>query len=164
MYARFNDPPGERNFYGWSWTLWEKQDWCGSVKAYDQSTGYYDYNCRTKCWELLFSENLTLFADTYSDGRTVTGQVVAKIPYYQPVSPISAGALVEIRQYSLSPGAYRYFKLLTDQTQNTGGLADTPPTPLIGNIRNLGNEIDIVTGYFTASSGAYRGCQTPPLD
>jgi hypothetical protein len=156
VYANFNDPAGERNYYGWSWTLWEKQDWCGSVKTFGQPTGYYDYNCRTKCWELLFSETLTVFADTYSDGRTVTGQEVARIPYYQAVSPISAGALVEIRQYSLSPGAYRYLKLLVDQTQNTGGLADTPPTPLVGNVRNLADETELVTGYFTASSVAKR--------
>ena len=151
VYVNFTDPAGERNFYGWEWTLWEKQDWCGSVRAFGQPTGYYDYNCTTKCWDLFLNETFVLFADTYSDGRTVAGQLVAQIPYYQGVIPITSGALVEIRQVALSPGAYRYFKLLLDQTENTGGLADTPPTPLIGNVRNVVDEKEIVTGFFMAS-------------
>jgi len=143
---------GTRNFYAWSWTLWEKQNWCGSEKAFGQLTGYYDYNCRTKCWDLLFSEKFTVFADTYSDGRTIGGQLVAQIPYYQEAGPTTGGALVEIRQFALTPAAYRYFKLFSDQTQNTGGLVDTPPAPLIGNVRNLVDELEIVTGYFSASA------------
>lgn len=164
VYVNFTDPPGQRNFYSWEWTLWEKQDWCASCQrsllingrcagfATAAPTGWYDYNCQTKCWDLFFSEQPTIFADTYSDGRTVTGQLTAQIPYYQGVIPIAAGALVELRQSSLTPAAYRYYKLLIDQTQNTGGLADTPPAPLVGNVRNPANPDEIVTGYFTASA------------
>lgn len=169
VYVNFTDPPGERNFYGWEWTLWEKQDWCISCQrsllinercagfATAAPTGWYDYNCRTKCWDLFFSEQPVVFADTYSDGRTVTGQLTAQIPYYQAAIPTTGGALVELRQFALSPGAYRYYKLLIDQTQNTGGLADTPPAPLVGNVRNPADPDEIVTGYFTASAVArYR--------
>ncbi|QDK78871.1 hypothetical protein EXU85_09740 [Spirosoma sp. KCTC 42546] len=45
----------------------------------------------------------------------------------------------------------RYFKLFQEQTQNSGGLADTPPTALAGNVHNVANIKEAVVGYFTAS-------------
>jgi len=167
------DPPGERNQYRWDWTLWERQEIChscqnGQYYEYDASgklvdgciadprvpgafyeTYFWDYRCKTHCWEILFSAQLNVFADTFTNGGPLTGWRVARIPFYQ-----NTPALIEIRQSSLTAGAYRYYKLLDDQTQKTGGLADTPPAPLVGNVRNLTNEREVVVGYFTASAVA----------
>ncbi len=82
----------------------------------------------------------------HQSGRQITDRRVAQIPFYHPPP-----CLVEIRQSALTQGAYGYYRLLNDQTQKTGGLADTPPVPLIGNVRNLGDERENVIGYFTAS-------------
>ena len=43
-------------------------------------------------------------------------------------------------------------KLLTEQSQNNGGLADTPPAPLIGNVVNTNDASEAVGGYFMVSS------------
>ena len=107
----------------------------------------FDYPCRTKCWEILYSYTLSLFDDQFSNGGLIVKRPVAHIPFYQH-SP----CLVEIRQGSLTKDAYRYYKLFQDQTQNTGGLADTPPTALIGNVRNAANQREAVIGFFTASA------------
>jgi len=109
----------------------------------------YDYSCRTDCWEIIYSSAMNVFDDQYSNGGSVQGRKVAAIPFYDP-NP----GLVEIRQSSLTATAYRYFKLFQDQTQNTGGLADTPPSALIGNINNSANAKEKVVGYFTASAVA----------
>ena len=53
---------------------------------------------------------------------------------------------------SLAPNTYRYLKLLQDQSINTGTLADTPPAPLRGNIRNIKDANELVLGYFSTSS------------
>lgn len=173
VFVDLQDPAGVRNHYRWDWTLWERQEVCASC----QNGEYYindpqgnllegcipdprapnsyvlpifrDYRCRTACWEILFSAQLNLFADTYTDGGPLTGWLVARIPFYQ-----NTPALVEIRQSALTLGAYRYYKLLDEQTQKTGGLADTPPVPPIGNVRNLADDTEPVVGYFTASSVA----------
>jgi hypothetical protein len=173
IYVDWQDPANQSNYYRWDWVLWEKQTWCRScrgsyiVYAIDPVTKQYtnqlledcyypdrtyeppyiDYNCRTECWEKLYNYDLTIFADTYSNGRLTTGQLVGRIPYYQ-YQP----CLVEVRQSALSASAYAYFKLVQDQTQNTGGLADTPPTAPTGNIRNSANKGEAVVGYFTASA------------
>lgn len=107
----------------------------------------YDYNCRTKCWEILHNYDINVFDDQYSNGGLIIGRPVAQIPYYT-----HEPCLVEVRQASLTVDAYRYFKLFADQTQKTGGLADTPPTALAGNVKKLGASTQIVVGYFTASA------------
>jgi hypothetical protein len=105
-----------------------------------------DYPCRTQCWELLPSYNVTLFDDQYANGGLIPNFKVAAIPFYQ-----HGPCLVSVRQSSLTPDAYRYFKLFQVQTQNTGGLADTPPTAPVGNVHNTANSKEVVVGYFTAS-------------
>ncbi|MCY7351479.1 MAG: DUF4249 domain-containing protein [Cytophagaceae bacterium] len=166
IYIDTQDPADERNFYQWRWTLWEQQVYCASCQrgifiSTNDLTGdgncrtdntlpvnnFFDYDCISPCWDIIRGVELNLFADVYGNGRPLTGRLVAKIPLYhrQP-------ALVEIRQYALTPGAYRYFKLFEDQTQNTGGLADTPPSPIVGNVRSLDVSSENVVGYFSASS------------
>ncbi|SFE96060.1 DUF4249 domain-containing protein [Spirosoma endophyticum] len=109
----------------------------------------YDYPCRTHCWALFYSHDLHVFADTYSNGRLITGRQVAQIPYYQH-SP----CLVEIRQSALTPSAYQYFRQLADQTQKTGGVADIPPAALGGNVHNLADSREGIVGFFTAAAVA----------
>ena len=107
----------------------------------------YDYLCRTPCWQILYGYNILLFDDAYSNGSLISQQRVAQIPFYdyQP-------GLVDIRQLSLTADAYRYYKLFQDQTQNTGGLADSPPTALGGNVHNAANPRQTLVGFFTASA------------
>ncbi|WP_332369267.1 DUF4249 domain-containing protein [Spirosoma telluris] len=84
----------------------------------------YDYVCRTQCWEIIHNYEINVFDDQYSNGGVILARQVAQIPYYT-----HEPCLVELRQNSLTVDAYRYFKLVQDQTQKTGGLADTPRPP-----------------------------------
>ncbi len=110
---------------------------------------FYDYLCRTQCWAIFNSHSINVFSDAYSNGGAITDRKVAQIPFYQH-NP----CLVEIRQAALTPSAYRFFKLLQDQTQNNGGVADTPPSASVGNVRNIANNREPVVGVFTASAVA----------
>lgn len=111
----------------------------------------FDYPCRTQCWAIFESYTLAIFADTYSDGGMIAHRNVAQIPFYQ-----NNPCLVEIRQASLTPSAYRFYKILDDQTQNNGGVADTPPSVSVGNVRNIINRSEVVVGVFTASGVATK--------
>jgi hypothetical protein len=108
-----------------------------------------DYPCRTRCWEIIRSYGINVFSDQYVNGGFITRRSVGHIPFYQD-SP----CLVDIRQKSLTRDAFQYFNLFQQQTQRTGGLTDTPPTALGGNIHNQANQNEVVIGYFTASSVA----------
>lgn len=159
------DPASQTNYYRWDWMLWEKQDWCkscyqGRYVVYDQQNrlindcladftvpSHQDYQCQTQCWEILRSTSLNLFSDNLINGRPIRGKLVARIPYLDYSS-----CLVEIRQSSLSEGAYQFFRLIENQSQNAGGLADAAPTAPIGNVRNQADAQEPVVGYFVVSS------------
>ncbi|WP_229239038.1 DUF4249 domain-containing protein [Emticicia sp. C21] len=163
VYLDTTDPANEKNNYVWTWRLWEKQIICKSCVGGRYFTSppplgqcvseekykdvpYFDYACDGKCWDIFYNTTINVFSDIYSNGKTIKDRLIAKIPYYS-----SEGALLEIKQQSVTPSAYRYLKLLADQGQNTGSLVDTPPTAVIGNIRNLADSGEEVAGFFRVS-------------
>lgn len=106
----------------------------------------YDYLCRTKCWEVLHNINMNLFDDTFTNGGQILHRSAARIPFYQ-----RRACLVEVRQLSMTKDAYDYYQLFQQQIANNGGIADTPPTALRGNVQNVADRKEIVIGYFSVS-------------
>lgn len=174
VYIDFTDPGETRNFYLWRWRLYELQSWCATCKqgryivrdlgpvgsgpievigcVPDPSlaiSNLFDYACRGTCWDIFYSSDINVFSDIYANGQNQVGRKIASIPIYQ-----RDPALIVIEQLSISADAYRYYKLFADQVQNTGTLADAPPAPIAGNVKNLANPTENVVGYFSASSVA----------
>lgn len=174
IYLDVQDPADGRNFYLWRWRLYEMQLWCatcrqgryvvvdvgpvgagpvnviGCVRDTTLSVlNYFDYPCRGLCWDIFYSTDIDVFSDIYTNGQPQIGHKVASIPIYQ-----RDAALIVVEQLSLSANAYRYYKLFADQVQNTGTLADAPPAPISGNVKNLANATENVVGYFSAASVA----------
>ena len=161
IFIDFDDPAADRNFYLWRWTLWERQPICITCEQgiYTQAGGEcvkvfsvpaaptYDYICNANCWEILRSKDLNVFSDVYSNGRAVVGRSIAKIPFHSKL-----GALLEVEQLGLGLAAYDYYQLLRNQTQTTGTLTDTPPAPIVGNVKNSNDSEEKVVGYFGAAT------------
>jgi hypothetical protein len=89
------------------------------------------------------STELVINTDALYKGANIKGQLIGKIPVYS-VTP----ALVEVMQFNISKKAYNYLSLTLKQGVETGGLADTPPATLIGNVQNTNKSEDNVSGYF----------------
>lgn len=174
IYLDFQDPADGRNFYLWRWRLYETQLWCATCQqgryvvvdvgpvgagpvdvigcVRDTTLGtlsLFDYPCRGLCWDIFYNTNIDTFSDVYTNGQAQIGHKVASIPIYQ-----RDPALIVVEQLSLSSNAYRYYKLFADQVQNTGTLADSPPAPIAGNIKNVADVTENVVGYFSAASVA----------
>jgi len=167
FYVDFQDNPNEKNFYRWRWTQWETQKYCetcsqGRYFLYEDENGengtcyrdltlnynnIFDYTCGTSCWDIFYSSDINIFSDVFTDGQLQKNKLVAQIPLYQ-----SNQCLVSIQQMSLSPNAFRYFKLIQDQSVNTGTLADTPPAPIKSNVYNKDDAGELVLGYFSVSA------------
>jgi hypothetical protein len=167
FYVDFTDPADQPNYYRWDWLDWERQQWCRSCNkglyqirdaqdnlledcvnnTLNASFPNYDYSCRTSCWEIIYSNNLVLFNDQFSNGNAVKGVLVGRVPLYS-----KEHSLVEIRQSSLTKKAYDYLKRLNDQTQTTGGVAGSQPALLVGNVQNVAQRNEPVVGFFTVSS------------
>lgn len=163
IYLDTTDPAGEKNNYVWTWRLWEKQIICKSchgsrfyidplpegkclVEEKFKDIPYFDYACNGNCWDIFYNTTINVFSDVFSNGKPIIGRLIAKIPYH-----FKEGALLEIKQQSVSPAAYRYLRLLVDQGQNTGSLVDTPPAAVIGNIKNVTAPEEEIAGFFMVS-------------
>lgn len=161
IYVDTKDQAGIKNQYLWQWTLFEKQSTCKTCTG-----GYYyrtplpygacvndallqrynnifDYVCEGGCWEIFRSTQLIANSDELFDGKTLTAQLVGNIPLFQ-----YTGALLEIKQYGISKEAYNFIKLSQKQGIETGGLADTPPAALTGNISCTNNSAINTSGFF----------------
>jgi hypothetical protein len=57
-----------------------------------------------------------------------------------------------VKQYSLSDRAYEYWLQVQRQNQETGGIYETQPDRIPGNIHNVDNQDEQVMGYFNLSS------------
>lgn len=167
VFIDFDDPAKDKNFYRWKWTSFEIQNICETCKQgryyrdqsnlgplgeckFDpnlESNVFFDYTCDSFCWDIFLSTKLDIFSDIYTNGLPQKNKLVAQIPLFQ-----SNPCLVVVEQFSLNPNAYRYLKLLQDQSINTGTLADTPPAPIKGNVINKNDPTQLILGYFTASA------------
>jgi hypothetical protein len=165
IYIDTFDNPGIENYYFWAWRHFESQSYCRSCdgglyyttpspegRCVDDANlkrrgVIYDYTCRSICWDVTYNDDLNIMSDAFSNGKIIEKRLLAKIPFYQ-----YKGSLIEAQQISISKSAYNYFKLVIDQTQNSGSLADTPPAGLIGNVTNVKDPTQAIGGYFMVSS------------
>jgi hypothetical protein len=165
VYIDTKDGANTKDFYMWDWNLYEQQFFCktcdGGFYYRDASTGplgecrtirfrnnaKLDYSCEERCWDIIKPNKVNIMNDDFSNGQEIKGRLVAEIPIYQKI-----GALLEIRQYGISEPVYSYLRLIESQGQNTGGLADTPPATLTGNVFSSTDNNQAVAGYFIVSS------------
>ncbi|WP_082960107.1 DUF4249 domain-containing protein [Maribacter hydrothermalis] len=154
----FLDPVDEENYYYWTFKSFEKLRICKTCfdGIYrDNICGpttitvpdYFDYLCDTDCWKIRFPESISIFDDKFSNGKRTTDLVVAEIPLYTKENMV-----LEIQQFSLTPAAYNYYKVLKDIVDNNSGFNAPPPAALIGNLYNPNNSDDFVFGRFTTAA------------
>lgn len=158
------DDPGETvDFYMWKSTLYEEQFWCktcdngyyyrdnttgplGECREERFRRGKFDYQCDSRCWDIFPQTEVNIMKDEFSNGQTIKDRLVANLPVYQMI-----GSLVQVQQFRISEETFKYLNLVQSQGQNTGGLADTPPVTLVGNVS--GSDISQpVAGYFIVGS------------
>jgi hypothetical protein len=58
---------------------------------------------------------------------------------------------IDVRQLSISQGAYRFLRLVKQQSEINGSVFDPPPANIRGNMIRLDNPEEVVLGYFMAS-------------
>lgn len=177
IYIDTKDPVETGDNFMWDWRLFEKQVVCKtcfggiylsspapqgrciSVAALGEIANEYDYSCSGNCWEILYSQELNVMSDVFSQGREIKNRLVAKVPYYQ-----TNGFLIEIKQQLVSASAFQYLKILANQTQNNGTLVDSPPAPLTGNIININDRKESVGGYFLVGNSKIKRIWVDRLD
>ncbi len=175
----FNDPEELNNFYYWTYRSFENLDYCakcfeglyrdGDCVSYDlqgRQRRYFDYICETDCWQIRYPENVVVFNDEFSNGKAIVDFPVGDLLLYTKENMV-----VEVQQFSLTPTAYAYYKVLKDIVDNSAGLNAPPPAALIGNLYNPNDREEVVLGRFTAAASSSatifverQTISEPPLD
>lgn len=130
-----NDPPQVDNYYRW------------------KSSGIIEYESTADdpvihtCWVGIapLEAKITLADDRLTDGSRFV-QSVGTAPYERP-SRFQA----TVRQHSLTPAAFEFWKIILQQQETTGSIFDPPPAQVVGNIVNVNDPNDTPLGYFGAS-------------
>jgi len=156
----FVDPGGEDNYYYWSYKTYENLDYCEKcfeaiwrngectpVEIARFRARYFDYACDIDCWRIRFPESVTIFDDQFSDGKSVNQFPVGDLLLYTKENMV-----IEVQQFTLTPAAYEYYKVLKDVVDNNSGLNAPPPAALVGNLSNPNDAEDFVFGRFTAAA------------
>lgn len=156
----FEDPANTENYYYWTYKTYENLDFCEKCFEAIWRNGectpteiarfrarYFDYACDIDCWRIRFPETVTIFDDRFSDGK-----VINKFPVGDLLLYTKENMVVEVQQFSITPAAYNYFKVLKDVVDNNSGLNAPPPAALVGNLFNPDDNEDFVFGRFTAAA------------
>ena len=174
VYVDTYDNPEKGDNYMWTYRIFERQAFCIScyesiymtspaplgrclpVASLFQTGNTYDYFCSGNCWEILNSSELNIMSDRYSNSLEIKNRLIAKVPFYS-----FSGFVIEITQQNIDEKAFRYLKILLEQNQTNGTLADSPPAALIGNIKNINNKSEIVGGYFMVANSSVKSVWVP---
>lgn len=156
------DPGGEENFYYWRFRSFEKLPICricfnsinrGECISWSNGPGglplmpYYIYYCEPACWRIRYAEEISIFSDSFTDGKEIKSLPVANIPLYT-----KENIVVELQQFAIHESAHRYLKTLKDLIDNNSSLNAPLPAALVGNLYNPGNREEFVLGRFIAGA------------
>lgn len=133
-----NDPAETQNYYRWT------------------TDGIFEYYTialdivnppPSICWSLVgrIDKQVATYADAQVNGNKIN-RPVAVIPADLPTR-----YLATVRQFSLTPAAHEFWRLLQQQQTSVGSIFDPPPAQIRGNVYSISNPEEEVYGYFGAS-------------
>lgn len=149
IYIDVKDPLTEGDFYRWNWKNYQKASNCElyTVPRTDPPVRFYK-KCCEDCWNITQCIGCVKVAsDNLVNGRTLAKQNIAQIPY-DDITPY----YLLIEQMSLSREAYNFWKSVDAQANNSGGIFDTAPATIRGNIKNLTDATKPMLGFFQVSA------------
>ena len=144
------DPADSEDFYRWSWSHFETKEVCKVTLTFPDYTKIY-WSCCVPCWTVIRCEGcINIASDKLINGRKFVDQFLVDVPYTS-----AEPYFVLAQQQSLTKEAYNFWNKVRGQLNNSGGVFDTPPVLIQGNIYNVSNQDEQVLGYFGASSIRY---------
>jgi hypothetical protein len=101
----------------------------------------------SKCWQIENCKGCIILAnDKYVNGNKIAHIKIGTAPY-DDTTPY----YMLIEQLAISKQEYDYWNIIKGQTNNSGGIFDTPPATAFGNMTNLKDKSEQVLGYFSVA-------------
>lgn len=157
----FTDPINDQNFYYWTYRTYENLSLCercyegyfreGDCQRFEfpgtAGIPYFDYTCEVSCWRIRFPESISIFNDEFSNGKIVSNLAIGDLLLYTRENMV-----VEVQQFSLTPAAHQYYKVLKDLVDNNSSFNAPPPAGLIGNMFDPNDSEKFIFGRFTVAA------------
>lgn len=143
------DPTGKGNYYKWNWRNFKPINICNYFSRTTQGgVVWYEQKCCEKvCFEITTCKNcINILSDERVNRRMISNNPIGNIPY-ESTSPY----YLLIDQYAMSKSMFEFWSSLKNQTGNVGGIFDTTPAKIPGNIYNVKNKNEQAIGYFQVS-------------
>lgn len=151
IYANTHDPNNSTWFYRWEWEeSWE------FIMPYDPYLVWEDDEIQVRqdrtyrCWKYGTSSSIAI-----TSSKNLVQDRISDYPLLYVTNEtdrLNRRYSLLVKQYGLNEEAYNYWKELRDITENLGTLFDPQPSIVLGNIRNIDNQTEVVLGYFDAAS------------
>lgn len=140
LYINLKDNSTPNEYYQWIWD------------------GYYQlltsppiepdtFDCCNVCYVPAKSTKINILSDRLINGSSLNKFLVESIPVVGQVGPTDF--LINVMQLKISEQYYDYLSLLKTQINSDGGLFDPLPFRLVGNIKNINDNDEVVLGYFS---------------
>ena len=153
IYAEIEDPGDQLNFYFWrnaeSTFLLETRPDLYVIRSPNAPPQPAPKACCEICYQTENIGNQSIFIAQDENFNGLTTKI--------PVAFIEDNGRrlvntfrTDIRQISVSAEAYRFLKLVKQQTEISGSVFDPPPASIRGNMISLDNPDELVLGYFMA--------------
>ena len=160
----FQEPSEKDNFYYFQYRAYEKELYCAlcnngvlrfgeCVSQIDNPLAkeYYTYLCDQTCWKITYNQEISLFDDAFTNGKSISNLLVGRLPLNT-----RQDVLVEVLQLNITEEAHKYYKTLKDIVDNNSGFNAPLPSALIGNFYNPNDAEDPVLGRFTAAAATTK--------
>ncbi len=135
VFFLLDDPSDQQNYFRWRWE--------GTYQFFTQFDGPPGASV---CWRYEYDyEYINVTSDQYVNGN-VFEQEIYKVPFFDV-----GKYLLTVWQYGLTQPAYKFWSLIDEQINQTGGVFDPPPSKIQGNLYMVNSPEQRVLGYFGAS-------------
>ncbi len=147
-----DDPADQNNFYFWrndeaTYVLQTRPD-LFVTRPPDRTPAPKD--CCFVCWRQEITGNQSFFiADDDNFNGLSTRIPAAFIP--DDGLRFSDTYRIDLRQLSITQDAYRFLRLIKQQSEISGSVFDPPPARITGNMISLDDPDEVVLGYFMAA-------------
>ncbi|MVM30258.1 DUF4249 family protein [Spirosoma sp. HMF4905] len=147
VYVDSKDPETPGDFYRWEWAHYEFTKACTRVYISGAPGHYEGIPCCSDCWDITrcYINCINIMSDVTINGNSISRQFIERVLY-----DASTRYYLEVTQQRLSKGVYEFFKTAKQQVLNTGGLFDSAPGSIAGNMHSVTNPTMAVYGYFGA--------------
>jgi hypothetical protein len=149
IYVNTHDPSGKVLYYRWTYNeTWAFHANFGSCCYTNGDTVLARNNATmniTDCWQSDTSSNIIL-----GSSAKLLKDVIFKAPITQVVSTtekLETTYSILVTQYALTPDAYNFYTNVRLTSQSLGGIFDTEPSQINGNITCVSDPSEPVIGY-----------------